>query len=58
VVEKVGEIHRPWASNGKLYHLWLWIECTLFRIFTMFSPEQDLIRNICSRRLTHINYTI
>jgi hypothetical protein len=23
VVEKVGEIHRPWASNGKLYHLWL-----------------------------------
>jgi hypothetical protein len=30
VVEKVGENHRPWASNGKLYHLWLWIECTLF----------------------------
>ena len=25
-----GENHRPWAATGKLYHLWLRVECTLF----------------------------
>jgi hypothetical protein len=33
VVEEAGvpgENHRPWASTGKLYHLRLRVECTLF----------------------------
>jgi hypothetical protein len=25
-----GENHRPWAATGKLYHLRLRVECTLF----------------------------
>ena len=28
-----GENHRPWASNGKVYHLRLRVECTLFVIY-------------------------
>jgi len=33
VVEEAGvpgESHRPWARTGKLYHLRLRVECTIF----------------------------
>ena len=33
VVEEAGESHRPWAATGKLYHLQLRVECTLFVIY-------------------------
>ena len=25
-----GENHQPWEATGKLFHLQLWVECTLF----------------------------
>ena len=28
-----GDNYRPWATTGKLYNLWLRVECTLFVIY-------------------------
>ena len=46
VVEEAGESHRPWAT-GKLYHLWLRIECTLYsspglNIVITFRPSVNI----------------
>ena len=40
-----GENHRPWEATGKLYHLRLRVECTLFVIYKAGSepsmPQRD-----------------